>query len=285
MPERTDCKTDTPPSKRTGFLFILFFFLFVSTAFAQREITRLEEWLQEDRLDEIKDELPDVIKKYPDHPTVLFLQGVFARDADTALGFYEKIVANYGDSKYADNALFRIAQYYYSRKYYQKAADSFAYFIDHYPASRLNDDAQYLLCQSMMAQGKMDSAKECLRNFIKRSPRSPYVDLAVMDLESSHLWSDETVEKSLQQKTLPESKYKYALQVGAFSKKKNAQQVARKMQRAGLAARVVRINRARRTLYAVWVGKFETTALARNFARNHRDVLGKDYRIVDYNKK
>ena len=75
------------------------------------------------------------------------------------------------------------------QKKYDLAAKYYSFLTRRYPSSTLKDDAQYLFCQCKLAQGKLDSAHIFLQAFIKNAPRSPYVDLAVMDLESSGSWN------------------------------------------------------------------------------------------------
>ncbi len=64
------------------------------------------------KVEEVKRLLPDLLLEYPNDPGVIFLHGVAANDAMKALPLYEKIVREYPQSQWADDALWRIVQIY-----------------------------------------------------------------------------------------------------------------------------------------------------------------------------
>jgi len=264
------------------FLIVIFsFYLLPHSSIAQSKIKKLEELLSQDRLEEIQELLPEIEQQYPDHPTVLYLKGVFEEDATAAFQYFQRVVEKYQDSVYADDSLYRIAQYFYAQGKFNLAQKYFSLLTRRYSYSPLKDDAQYLLCQCMIAKGQVDSARIFLNAFIKNSPRSPFVDLAVMDLESFNSMIND--EPTAGNKT-GNAVFKYAIQVGAFRSRGNADQFAEKFKTKGHAVDIVAKKIGRKKLYAVWVGRFQTKAMAMNYAEKLLKKSVNDYKVIDRSK-
>ncbi|MBZ0265605.1 SPOR domain-containing protein [bacterium] len=75
---------------------------------------------------------------------------------------------------------------------------------------------------------------------------------------------------------------KFAVQVGAFSSEGRAQKFLIGIQQEGWNAQVIPIKSGKRTLYAVWVGKFTSNSDARTFGERHYGAEGKDFKVVSY---
>jgi len=238
-----------------------------SVVYPQPEIERLERLHREDRFIALEQELPDVERRYINHPTVLYFRALLEEDGEKARDLYSRVYQAHGTSKYADDALFRIGQYYYARGQYHRARNAFSVLARSYSGSSIKDDSQYLICQSLLAEGKSDSARLFFYTFVRNSPDSPYSDLAILDLEY-HLGGapDLSVES-----------HPYAVQVGAFSKWLNAKKAREKCHESGLDAGIVPIKRSGRTLYAVRIGQFNSREEAARFAMRYF----KEYHIVD----
>lgn len=260
------------------YVIIFILYLLPHSSVAQSKIKKLEELLSEDRLEELQQLLPDMEKQYPDHPTILYLKGVFEENAAAAFECFQKVLEKDKNSTYADDSLYRIAQYFYAQGKYNLAKKYFSLLTRRYSNSPLKDDAQYLFCQCLIAQGKIDTAKIFLNTFIKNSPRSPFVDLAVMDLES---FNSETSDDAKLKKASRSNAFKYAIQVGAFSSKGNAAQFAQKFKNEGHSVDIVVKKIGKKKLYAVWVGRFQTKAVAADYAERLLTKYVKEYKVID----
>ncbi len=259
-------------------IFLLILYLVPNSSVAQSQIKKLEELLSQDHLEEIKELLPEVEKQYPDNPTVLYLKGIFEKDATAAFQYFQRVMQKYGDSVYADDSLYRIAQYFYAQDKFILAKKYFSLLARRYSYSPLKDDAQYLFCQCLIAQGEIDSAKIFLNTFIKNAPRSPFVDLAVMDLESFASTMNERMDL---RGSTENDILKYTIQVGAFSSKENAEQFGREFKKAGHTVDIVTKKIGRKKLYAVWVGRFQTKAVAMDYAERLLTKYIRDYKVID----
>ena len=57
--------------------------------------------------------LPELRKKYPDNPSFMFLDAMLDENHERAIKKYKKIYNLYEDSKYADDAIMKISEFYY----------------------------------------------------------------------------------------------------------------------------------------------------------------------------
>jgi len=226
----------------------------------------IKQLYEEQRFADLAKVLPQVSQSRPNHPAVLFLQAIMEKDAGRAAQLYERVAAL--QSEYADQALFRLAQYRYHLGQYDECRQTNVQMIKGYPGSSLIDDAVFLYGQTLLAKGEIDSARAFLKSFIKRYPHSPYVDVAVLDLESSQLWQ--------QQEPQTVSDF-YRIQIGAFEVHKNAQQIADRMAEQGFEVEIYPKER----LYAVLIGRFLTRSDAEAFAHQHRHQFDFGYHIVN----
>ena len=73
---------------------------------------------------------------------------------------------------------------------------------------------------------------------------------------------------------------RYAVQIGAFGSQQNAQRLADQQARKGYTVVVEPLRSGNRTLFAVWVGQFNSESEAASFGRRTYGKEGKDFRVV-----
>ena len=86
-----------------------------NNAYSQSINTKIASYLKlisEGRSDEVKNKLTDLTTNYPDEPGVLLLQGALQKNIEKALPIYQRILKKYPNSEWADDAAWRIIQYY-----------------------------------------------------------------------------------------------------------------------------------------------------------------------------
>ena len=91
--------------------------------------------IESGKLKEVKEKLPELKTKYPDDPSVLFLDGILTENGKTSVSLFSTIVNNYPESKYADAAVFRIYSYYFAREMFTEAATWLNKLKKDYPSS------------------------------------------------------------------------------------------------------------------------------------------------------
>lgn len=236
--------------------------------------------LEQDRLEEIAARLPEVAQRFPNSPTVLYLQGVLETDAQGAIHYFLKIINEYNNSRFADRATLRVGQYYFAKGNYSNAVKYFRAILNQYPDSKLCGHAAYHETQCYLAQGKVDSTRQLLLRFIQDFQLSPLVAAAIMDLEA--LEKPQGVEKSFPGlETKPNQKGKtYTVQIGAFQNKVNAMKLVKKAMAMGYDVEGFRKGEGANRVYVVWVGSFPTRNKAEKFAREFKKQNNINYIIV-----
>ena len=247
---------------------------------ANTDIESIEKLIKDEKYSEIEGELQSLSSVDLKHPSALFARGLIEPHGKLAVKYFNNLVQDHHDSPFADDALFRIAQFFYSQENYNSAKSYFSLLNRHYSSSKYKDESQYLYCQCLIAQGSADSARMFLKAFIKNVPRSPYVDFAVLDLEELSSFI------SPGQNSIGETTgtvFNYSIQVGAFSDRKNAQKFASRLHERKISTEIIRKKVGRRELWAVWIGKFATKNSAKEYGDKNLKRLFDDYQIVDRN--
>jgi tetratricopeptide (TPR) repeat protein len=98
-------------------------------------IQRRLEMIRNGQADKVKAELPSLLTKYQNHPGVLYLQGVLTSDGSEAVKIFQSVVDNFPRSEWADDALYKTYQYYYSIGLYKTATQKYDQLKQVYPSS------------------------------------------------------------------------------------------------------------------------------------------------------
>lgn len=193
---------------------------------------------------DVEKQLPSLISKNPNSPSVLFLEGVLTDDGEKALITYSKILDKYPKSKYADAALYRIFSYYY-------------------------------------AAGEYYNAKKCLGDLKKDYPTSPYIKIAERDIPEADQTAVSEGKESNQITEENTPKYKFTIQAGAFTNPSNAAALKNNFEDNGFFSEIKHKVVAGTTFRVVYVGKFEDKEEAENFLHVINREFKLDGRIVE----
>ncbi len=178
------------------------------------------------QIEKVRDLLPGLVEQYPSDPGVLYLQAILNTDGSAAVKMYQSIVDNYPKSEWADDALFKVYQFYYSLGLYRTAELKLAQLKKEYPSSR------YL---SQSAEVETEQLPE------EETPLSP-VETPVPNQEGEG---------------------QFTLQVGAFSTQVNAEKQKLFFEDLNMPVEVINRVKDGRSLYIVLVGRFKTADDAR----------------------
>jgi hypothetical protein len=105
------------------------------------------------RLDEVRRELPDLLAEYPEDPGIQFLHAVVLEDATRALPIYQRIVKEKPDCEWADDAQWRIVQYYALRRDTMRARNELTSYRKSFPQS------EFLLSASDLVRAAVGSGR------------------------------------------------------------------------------------------------------------------------------
>jgi SPOR domain len=117
-------------------IILYFILLFAINAFGQGiDISDYLKKIESGKIEEVKEKLPGLKTKYPDDPSVLFLDGILTENGKTSLTLFSTLVNNFPESKYADAAVFRIYSYYFASEMFPEAANWLTKLKKDYPSS------------------------------------------------------------------------------------------------------------------------------------------------------
>ncbi len=185
----------------------------------------------------VRQQLPDLITKYQNDPSVLYLQGRLATNGNEAKQYYQSIVSNFPKSEYADDALYHLYQYNYAMGLYRSANVLLQQLAKDYPNS------PYV---KSIPQAGIPKVDKPLTTAKEMSHTPPVTQPTPTKL-------NETIKPSV-----PVSQDKYTLQVGAFSTSENAEKLKDSFEQKGYRVEVANKVQNGKSLYKVWVGAYKT---------------------------
>ncbi|MBC8403195.1 MAG: SPOR domain-containing protein [Candidatus Marinimicrobia bacterium] len=246
--------------------------------------------LQEGRVAEVRQSLPELLKQNPNHPGVAYLQAMTVTDGDSALQLYQTIIWKYPQSEYAAEAAMKIGEYLYSRGLYSQASRQLHSIPILYPQSNHLQRAIDLMVNSYFATGELDSAAYYLARFKRKYPRLNYDygipgldDIAVPppEVELVKLNQEQVQQKLLQSKKpvaktiVADTPRPWVVQVGAFGKYNNATSLKSMLVQNGYDVEINEVSSNNRRLFAVRVVRYSS----RNQARKIGNELKQNYKL------
>lgn len=205
------------------------------------EVAARVRMVEEGRAGQVKSELPSLVAKYQNHPGVLYLQGRLASNGTEAARYYQMIIDNFPKSEWADDALYRIYLYYYSLGLARTAELKMLQLRQEYPSSPFARE------RSLATRIPVDTV-QAIPDFTTPIPPPPRRETRV--------------------EVSPPGDY--AIQVGAFSSAENAARLKSFFEDLGYPVEMQNKVRSGRSLYLVWVGRFNTANEARKFGADVR---------------
>ena len=231
--------------KNIYFYIFILIAVFFSNVFAQDvNINQYLKQIEAGNKNDVEEKLPSLISKYPDNPSIMFLEGVLTKDGEKALVTFSKILDKYPKSKYADAALYRIFSYYY-------------------------------------ASGEYYNAKKCLDELKSEYPGSPYIKLADRNIpadKDTSVAGEQSPSQLIDEDT---PNYKFTIQAGAFTHQSNASALKNTFEDNGFYSETKEKVVAGTTFRVVYVGRFESKDEAENFLQLINREFKLDGRVVE----
>lgn len=217
----------------------------VSLAVAQSndpDIARRLEMIERGQAELVKAELPSLMTNFQNNPGVLYLQAILTTDGSESATIYQSIVDNFPKSEWADDALYKLYQYYYSVGLYKTADQKMVQLKQDYPFS---------------AYASEETKAETKDQAFAEQP-------AVVKPKGA-------VEK------YPTN---FTIQVGAFSTLQNAEELKSKFEKEGYSSNIFTIVTNGKKLHKVWVGEFQTYDEAKRFTAEVRKKFSLESIVV-----
>jgi cell division protein FtsN len=215
------------------------------------DIWKYVNQINEGQVQQVREQLPALLSKYPNHPGALYVQALLTREGAEAVRIYQSIVDNFPQSEWADDAVYKTYQFYYSLGLYRTA------------------------------ELKMNQLKA-------QYPSSPYLQESVEPSVPPQSGNEQPVSTVPQQQIPQEPKQeaekpvvqpepiqvRFSLQVGAFTVQANAEAQKSRFEHLGYTAELISKVKDTRSLFTGLVGDYQTYSEAKAAGAEIKRKLG-----------
>ena len=277
---------------KRGYFYLIYLFGLVSIY--PQNINLYLTLLEKGRTQEVKENLPELLDRYPDEAGVYYIQALVNEDGDSSIDQFQKIIMNFPSSQFAAKSEMKIGEYFFARGLYSQASTQLKKLIYKYVDAKDHQRALDLMVNSYMATGEEDSAKVALRMIKQLYPSLKFdkYGIDVIDKDSKEvklvrLDSDEITKKiksrkKKKRKPLPKDLLKpWVIQVGAFGKYENANRLKKQIQSNGYSAEVHAVNSNGKRLHAVRIVRFISKKDAEKIGKGLKKKFGLDFRVLN----
>ncbi len=272
-------------------LLIIFAVIILHSSFAagQNIEADLLSWLKNNSFEKLYEHFQQINRKYPNSAITLYLKAYIETDGERATQLYQQFIQRFPNSEYTDNALLKLAQYYYAVGSYIAAREYLDNLIDQFPNSPAIPLAKYSAARCLLAMGYYDSAEKELKEFIKKFPNSPYKIMAQQELnlpreqdQSESAAKETAADKNKFDKLIQfsQGQGQYTLQIGAFGKRDNAAKLKESFSQKGYDVEITTKYLSDQLLYLVWIGEFETEEQAVRFGADLKNRYDITFQVV-----
>ena len=274
--------------------YIYLIYLFGLVSIYPQNINLYLTLLEKGSIQEVKENLPELLDRYPDEAGVYYIQALVNEDGDSSIDQFQKIIKNFPNSQFAAKSEMKIGEYFFARGLYTQASTQLKKLIYKYVDSKNHQRALDLMVNSYMATGEEDSAKVALRIIKQLYPSLKFdkYGIDVIDKDSKEvklvrLDSDEITKKiksrkKKKRKPLPKDLLKpWVIQVGAFGKYENANRLKKQIQSNGYSAEVHAVNSNGKRLHAVRIVRFISKKDAEKIGKGLKKKFGLDFRVLN----
>lgn len=179
-------------------ILILFFSLFISSTYSIDIESSLNKALKDSLVD-----INQIDSKFKNKPEYLFLSALVDIDGESTLNKFKEFYKKYPSNEYADNAVFEVGSYFYTKGYYVKSSQWYKKIPIYYHDSEILDQSIEMFFKTLEISNSSDSIKYYKNIFSKLYPTFE---------------SDNTTKEYISTLDQKEKKYdtKYTIQIGAF---------------------------------------------------------------------
>ena len=229
--------------------------------------------IEQGKIDGVKENLPELISKYPKNPGVLYLKALLTQDGKSAIKQYKKLLKQYPNSKYAPDAAMKIGEYLYARGLYTQAATLLKNIPIKYPRFIGIQRATNLMINSFNAIGEADSARYYALIIKSMFPK---MDTDISSLKKQNKPLAQVFDFNKKKLDLGP----YVIQIGAFGSRENARRLKLQVTQLGHDVSINNVESNGKILYAVRVNRFKSKKQAENIGRDIKSKIGVEYRIL-----
>jgi hypothetical protein len=253
----------------SGLLLFIFSTTMLLAQLSEEDVRARLDMIHNGKIDQVRSEVVSLKNQYPDDPGVLYLDAYVTVEGSQAVKKYQSLVDNFPKNVWADDALYKVYQYYYSIGLYKTA--------DH-KLEQLNRDYP----NSIYAK-KEGSPTEKVA-LVPVETAKPETTEPAFQPEPSKVQPVVQSEPAATQQAVPaqtSSESAFMIQVGVYSQESSAQrQSALYTQKVGRQATVFQKQSNGKTMYAVGFGGFANEQDARTFGAEIKSKYNMDWFLV-----
>ena len=233
---------------------LLLHFLGAAIVFAQMpeaEVRKRLDFIYSGQAERVRIELPSLEKQYPNDAGVGYLDAILTTDGAAAVKKFQTIVDQSPQSQWADAALYKVYQYYYSVGLYKTADQKFEQLKQQYP-------------NSLYAVGTVKEQKPVIVQ--QQQPAEIKQPDTVAQKQAEPPASVEPAKQAAPDSTTAVTVARtFAVQAGAYSTKRKAQKQVRFFSTINRDAVITEKASGDKTLYVVSIEGFSSEQDARDF--------------------
>ena len=248
----------------------IIFLVLIFSILSSQNVDLYFSLIDEGELDGVKENLSELLSKYPNDSGVLYLKAILTDEGESAVKQYKHILETFPKSIYAPEAAMKIGEYFYARGLYTQCASLLKNIPAQYPRYHQMQRLTDLMINSFNAIGEADSAK--------------YYSLIIKSMFPTIETNIETKNNKLSQVFSFSKKNEhlgpYVVQVGAFSSKENARRLKLQISQLGHDVSINKVDSNGKTFYAVRINRYKSKRKAEEIGKNIRSKLGVTYRVL-----
>lgn len=228
--------------------------LSLNAQFTTQDVRDRLEIIHSGKSEQVRRELPILLRQYPNDAGVQYLDAYLTTNGDQAVKKYQAIVERFPDSEWADDALYKVYQYYYAIGLYKTADAKMAQLNQQYPNS---------------IYAKREAKKE-----------EP-LTISQPAFREAETEKPSAVPLPEREVTLSSTSGQYAVQVGVFSREETARKEAMRFTSVtGKNASVFPKQSGGKTVFAVVFEGFQSENSARSFGAELKTKYNIDWFLV-----
>ena len=280
---------------------IFYAFILFTLVYSQSELDNLIKEVYSGKTENAINAMPRLKKEFSELPSLIFLDALIDEDIEDSIEKYKIFFKYYESSEYADDAIMKISEYYYTKGLYVESSRWLKKINLYYPNSEHIDRSLNLYLRTLALSGKQDTAKQYLQTFKKKYPEVSFDKYLEDNFEKETANTEETVnnkdnnvlmqavedlKKSLTPKQKNKKKYHYSIQVGAYSDMENAVDVRDELLSLNFNTRIdiIYLSTKNKNLYAVREGYFKSKEYAKGTQKKIKSRTGYNSIVVDINE-
>jgi len=222
---------------------------------SEQDIRSRLDLIHSGKAEQARTELPMLLRQYPNDAGIKYLDAYLTENGDQALRKYQSIVDQHPKNEWADDALYKVYQYYYAVGLYKTAEAKMNQLNEQYPAS--------------IYAKRETKPEERIPVPAPVSTEPPAEKPALSDQQTAQTPPARTAEGP------------FTVQIGVFSQVSAAQQQARQVSSVvGRQAIVFAKQSGGKTVHAVAFDGFASDAAARTFGMELKSKYSLEWFVV-----